>query len=641
MKLVALWVEDFMKIKNTGFNFGSRLTFSFDFDETKKDLRISAETTTDYFDLFQGSGIANISGVIGTNGSGKTTLLKILNLLDANKPLMNRIVTIFENEDSTKFEIYNYKNTDFTFGQKKNMVKITFPEDGEFSNAMKIKGNIIVKEDKYPFENIDLIFYSNLYSDQNDNYLGTDKQLNRSVNYQTIKSIPPARLKQYLASFESKEERRVLFNEESYHPLSLYHYDKLGRLINFLADVNPELALFFQDDIRFPTEITVWLNESLAQSTFKVSEESVGNFKKIRELYTFCFGHNINEVNPKVRFKHDLICGLFFFSFYNDLFKRSEKYGTIADIERFVNELVLDKSIYQNIKKFMLLQRSPSEKSEIDSVRIILEQLDASLEKIEVNFPDSQFGRGSFELTITRDLWGFLSKILLITDYKDESILNINLNPFSAGEGAVLGQFSEYYEAFKFLSKENVLVSIDEGELYMHPAWQRKYVNALYLFFSYFAKSKNLNFQIIVTSHSPFLVSDIPKYNLVFMAKDENGLTEVRTSSDQKPTLGGNIFELFQDGFYMKEFIGEFAFNKINEAINFLNDKESTFKDLSEVESFTKLIGEDIIRSEIQRVIDLKKIKDFDKYFELVTDDKVKVTDLKENKKDNKKGKND
>lgn len=640
MKLVALWVEDFMKIKNTGFNFGSKLIFDFDFDEEKRELRISAEPTPDYYDLFASSGISNVSGVIGTNGSGKTTLLKILNLLYANKPLMSRIVTIYENEDSSKFEIYNYKNTDLVFGDNKK-VEISLPESGEFSNAMKKNGSIIIKVDKYPFENIDLIFYSNLYSDQNDNYLGTDNQLNRSVNYQTIKSIPPSRLKEYIKSFESKEERRVLFNEESYNPLSLYHYDKLSRLINFLADVDPELAMFFHEDIKFPTEITVWLNESLAENTFKIAENSVGDFKKIREIYKFCFSYNDNEPNPKKRFKNDVICGLFFFSFYANLFKRSEKYGSQADIEKFVKELILDQNIYHNLKQFMLLQSSHKKNNDIDSVRSILEELDLSLEKIKVNFPDSQLGRGSFELSINKDLWGFLSKMLLITDHKDEAILNVNLNPFSAGEGAVLGQFSEYYEAFKFLSKGNVLVSIDEGELYMHPAWQRKYVNALYLFFSYFAKSKNLNFQIIVTSHSPFLVSDIPKYNLVFMAKDENGLTEVRTSTYQKPTLGGNIFELFQDGFYMTEFIGEFAFNKINEAINFLNDKESTFHNLAEVESFVKLIGEDIIRSEIQRVIDLKKIKDFDKYFELVTDDKVKVTDLKENKKDTKKGNND
>jgi predicted ATP-dependent endonuclease of OLD family len=640
MKLVALWVEDFMKIKNTGFNFGSKLIFDFDFDEEKRELRISAEPTPDYYDLFAGSGISNVSGVIGTNGSGKTTLLKILNLLYANKPLMSRIVTIYENEDSSKFEIYNYKNTDLTFGDKKK-VEISLPEHGEFSNAMKKKGTIIIKVDKYPFENVDLIFYSNLYSDQNDNYLGTDNQLNRSVNYQTIKSIPTTRLKEYIKAFESKEERRVLFNEESYNPLSLYHYDKLSRLIRFLADVNHDQVLFFQEDIKFPTEITVWLNESLAENTFKVADSSVGNFKKIREIFKFYFSTYDNEPDAKQRFKNQIIFGFFFFSFYNDFFKRSEKYGGLDDIEKFINELGFDKNIYQNIKQFMLLQVSPRKKSEIDAIRSILEQLDSLLEKIEVNFPDSQLGRGSFELSINKDLWGFLSKILLITDHKDEPLLNVNLNPFSAGEGAVLGQFSEYYEALKFITKETVIVSIDEGELYMHPAWQRKYVNALFQFFSYFAKSKNKSFQIIVTSHSPFLVSDIPKYNLVFMEKDENGLTEIRPSGDHKPTLGGNIFELFQDGFYMKEFIGEFAFNKINEAINFLNDKKSTFHNLAEVESFVKLIGEDIIRSEIQRVIDLKKIKDFDKYFELVTDDKVIVTDLKENKKDNKKGKND
>ncbi len=629
MKIVALWVEDFMKIKNKGFNFGSKFIFKFDFDEEKRNLIISTEPTPDYFELFTGSGISNISGIIGTNGSGKTTLLKILNLLYANKPLMHRVVIVFENEKSGKYEIYNYKNTDLVFGDNKE-VGISFPESGEFSNTMKEKGDIVIKSDKYPFENTDLIFYSNLYSDQNDNYLGTDNQLNRSVNYQTIKSIPPARLKEYLESFESKEARRVLFSEESYNPLSLYHYDKLSRLIRFLADVNHEQSLF-QADIKLPTEITVWLNESMAENTFKISDNSVGDFKRVRDIFKFYFSIYDQELDAKQRFKNQLIFGFFFFSFYNDFFKRSEPHGSLKSIEKFINGLVLDKHIFARIKEFMLQQGSFVKTNDIDSVRTVLEQLDTLLEKIKVNFPSSQLGRGSFELSINQELWGFLSNILVITDYKDESLLNVNLSPLSAGEGAVLGQFSEYYEALKFVSKENVIVSIDEGELYMHPDWQRKYVNALFLFFSSFAKSRNLNFQILVTSHSPFLVSDIPKYNLVFMEKDENGFIKIQPSGDHKPTLGGNIFELFQDGFYMKEFIGEFAFNKINEAINFLNDKESTFKNLVEVESFVKLIGEDIIRGELQRVIDLKKIENFDKYFELVADDKVNVTNVKEN----------
>lgn len=640
MKLVAMWVEDFMKIKNSGFNFGSKLIFNFNFDEKKRNLIISAEPTADYFDLFSGSGIVNVTGIIGTNGSGKTTLLKILNTLYAQKPLENSIIAIFENEETSIYEIYDYKTINNFFGNK-NGIQISLQEKGLFSGEMQKSGQIEIKTNKAPFENIDLIFYSNLYSDQNDNYLLTDNHLNRSVDYQTIKSLTPHKLREYLRVFNLKKERRTFFIEESYNPLSIYHYDKLRRLVTFLADVDPELAMFFHDDIPFPDAITIWPNESIPENTFKVFGKYEVDFRKIEPLYEFCVTNNYVAENPKQQLKNAIIYSLFFFAFYNDFFKKSERNGTLEDIKKFLDELPLDNFVYENINKFMQSQESSRKNSEINTVKNNLSRLDSLLENIVVTESTGAFGKGGYDLAINKSLWRFLSSLLSITDHNDEAVIMYTLNPFSAGEGAILGQFSEFFQAIKHINKKNVLVTIDEGELYMHPEWQRKYINALFNFFSYFATEKNINFQIIVTSHSPFLVSDIPKYNLIYLDKNKNGTTRVLASADQKPTMGGNIFELFQNGFYMKEFIGEFAFNMINEAINFLNDKESIFHNLIDVESFTKLIGEDIIRGELQRVIDMKKIKDFDKYFEIVTDDHIKVTDLKENKKDDKKKKND
>ena len=502
---------------------------------------------------------------------------------------------------------------------------------------MQKSGHIIIKTNKPPFVNTDLIFYSNLYSDQNDNYLQTDNPLNRSVDYQTIKSLTPNKLREYLRVYNLKKERRTFFIEESYNPLSIYHYDKLKRLVTFLADADPELALFFQEDIPFPDSITIWPNESIPENTFKVSAESLVDFEKIHPLYEYCVANNYREEEPKQQLKNVIIFTFFFFSFYNDFFKKSEKNGTLEDIQKFINEQPLDSTVYENIKKFILSQESGRKNSEINKVKNILSKLDSLLKNIVVTASTSTFGKGSYDLAINKSLWRFLSNVLSITDHNEEAAIMLNLNPFSAGEGAILAQFSEFFQAIKHINKKDILVTIDEGELYMHPEWQRKYVNVIFNFFDFFAKKKDINFQIIITSHSPFLVSDIPRFNLIYMTKDEKGASQVLVSANQKPTLGGNIFQLFQNGFYMNEFIGEFAFNKINEAINYLNEKESTFQNLLEVESFTKLIGEEIIRSELQRVIDMKKIKDFDAYFEIVKDDQISVTDSKESEKNNSK----
>lgn len=624
MKLVGLWIEDFMKIKDSGFNFGSRLVFNFDFNTENRKLIITADRTTDYFDLFKNSAIQNITGIIGTNGSGKTSLLKILNLVYSQKPLDNRFIAIFEDVQSSKYFIYNYKAMDHYFDQKQD-INVILQQKGEFSKEMQERGKIVINEGKAPFNDVDLIFYSNLYSNQNDNYLKRDNSLNRSVDYQTIKSLTVYRLREYLRDFDRKKNNRNLFIEESYNPLSLYHNDKLKRLITFLANADSKLALFFQDDIPFPDTLTIWPNESIFENIHATVSTILEDFEDIFPFYDFCVKNNSIENNPKQRLKNAIIYNLFFFSFNNEFFTKDD----LGEVQAFIKQQPLDNSIYENINTFLMTQVGTRTNREINKVKEVLLKLDSLLKNVPVNLATGLFSSGSFELGINKSLWRLLSNLNAFTDNNSEPMFTVNLNPFSAGAGAILGQFSEFFEALKHIKNKNVLVTIDEGELYMHPEWQRKYVYSLFNFFDYFGKKLKVNFQIIVTSHSPFLVSDIPKYNLVYMKKREAGMTEVIPSLNQKATLGGNIFQLFQSGFYMKEFIGEFATNIINEAIYFLNGKESSFNTLQEVEAFTKLIGEDLIRIELQRFIEIKKISDFDKHYEIVKEDDINISDKK------------
>lgn len=634
MKLIALWVEDFMRVQNTGFNFGSELTFDFEFDADNGALSIASRNTPEYFDLFSAYGILNITGVVGTNGAGKTTLLKILNTLYSRKPLMKHVVTIWKEENGS-FIINDYINEDSFFNR--NPLKILLDEFGPLSHDALDKKQVKIITKRSPFRELDLIFYSNLYSSQNDNYLGTDNPLNRSVDYQTIKSLNADRLQKYVESYNQKEERKVLFNDESYNPLAMYHYDKIGRLINFLAAADDDLELHFKNDIKFPSTVSVWLNESIPERVFQVAEKSIHNFSKVKEIYEWCFTSNANEKEPKQKFKNALSYTLFFFSFYNDSFKKSKEGGSLTDIENFFNRLEKNESVFETIKDFMLAQKSQRADEQIDMIRNVLFSLDTLLENIDVQYENYAAGK-LYELSINKQLWDFLSKILEITDFYGEAPLTLSLTPFSAGENAILGQFSEFYEALKHVNTSNSLVIIDEGELYLHPEWQRKYINALFLFFEYYARKRDISFQIIVTSHSPFIVSDLPKFNLVFMDKDANGFTVVEQAQEQKPTLGGNVFELFQDGFYMTEFIGEFAFNKINDAISFLNGADSSFKTLNEVERFVLLIGESIIRRELQRVIELRKIENLGQYYEAAKEDDITIITnrAKEDKDSNK-----
>ncbi|CAD0009761.1 AAA family ATPase [Flavobacterium salmonis] len=615
MKLVAIWVEDYMKIKNQGFNFGGRNTYEFNFDQEKRILNVSIQNTDDYYDLFSNSEIINISGIIGINGSGKSSLLKLINVIAAEKPLVNNVVVIIENEEDNSYEIIDYVSTFFHFG-KKQAINISLPKKGIFSEE---NGKIIKKKNINPFKEIDLIFYSNLSSNQNVNYLGLDNPLDRSVDYQLRQSLSPSKVSEYLKDYNKKKEGKetYLLLEESFNLQSIYQNERLERMVSFLSD-SIENQFSIIGDIKFPEKITIWFNENIFPETIKLIDKSEYDFNRLVEISKHCFKLYNEEGNFKEKLKKGIIFHYLFFSFYNDFFKRTGELRYLENLSTFVKSLPLDDNIFNSIYEYLITHKSQTQNHEIDKINDLLNNLDVLLENIEISESKEFFGNGNFELSINKYLWNFLKEILLITDFKSEAVINYSITPFSSGEDAILYQLSEFHEAFKHSKKENIIISIDEGELYLHPEWQRKYINTLYQFFQHYGKKYDKRIQIIITSHSPFIVSDIPKYNLIFLTKDEFGNCKVSKSENHLPTLGGNIFELFNDGFYVKEFISEFAFDKINQAIKFLNNQESDFKNILEVENFNKLIGELLIRDEIQKMIDFQKMKNFDEYYELI-----------------------
>jgi predicted ATP-binding protein involved in virulence len=56
------------------------------------------------------------------------------------------------------------------------------------------------------------------------------------------------------------------------------------------------------------------------------------------------------------------------------------------------------------------------------------------------------------------------------------------MNAQSSGEEALIALFAELYEALQYSEKDNVIIAIDEGDSFLHPEWQRLYVNNIVTF---------------------------------------------------------------------------------------------------------------------------------------------------------------
>lgn len=111
-------------------------------------------------------------------------------------------------------------------------------------------------------------------------------------------------------------------------------------------------------------------------------------------------------------------------------------------------------------------------------------------------------------------------------------------------------------------------IIFDEIELYFHPEYQRKFVFELLdkidKIRSYCKKIKGIN--ILFCTHSPFILSDIPKQNVLFLGEGK---------IENKNTFAGNISMMLSSSFFMKEsLIGEFAKNKIEQLLEKLNQQK-------------------------------------------------------------------
>lgn len=148
-----------------------------------------------------------------------------------------------------------------------------------------------------------------------------------------------------------------------------------------------------------------------------------------------------------------------------------------------------------------------------------------------------------------------------------------------------------------------IILLFDEPDLQLHPEWQQKFINTLLSAFSkYFPK---ILFQIIITSHSPIIISDIPKSNILFIEKGPDGYSHIINHlAAPKETFAANINSLYNDSFFLEGIpIGDFAKEKIQYIYNRLNNGEIYPNILDDIYR----IGEPLIKDLLLRLYDSKR----------------------------------
>lgn len=128
----------------------------------------------------------------------------------------------------------------------------------------------------------------------------------------------------------------------------------------------------------------------------------------------------------------------------------------------------------------------------------------------------------SFTVPLTKQTSEKIFQLTELIDRAELSFPKVSLlwDELSTGETMLLNFFSKLFALHLSLETtklKNLIFLFDEVDAFYHPQWQKRLVKSILNFFAYYYS--NYNTQLLMTAHSPIIISDIPKSNVLFLKK--------------------------------------------------------------------------------------------------------------------------
>lgn len=191
-----------------------------------------------------------------------------------------------------------------------------------------------------------------------------------------------------------------------------------------------------------------------------------------------------------------------------------------AKLKRSEEEQVADDSLYTDIEE--KLQFVDEKIPELSFVKTATDQLNGELRKLSIHNKEQQV---QFD-TSAMDIEQVISNVSISSKHQNKRLV-------IGGEGRINQIYLSLWATQNqqtSISNEVSIVCIEEPEAYLHPHQQREL--AAYL-------GQALSGQVILTSHSPFIVSEFSPNSIVRLYKDEHSKTKVASDGCSKAIEDG------------------------------------------------------------------------------------------------------
>ncbi len=640
MELVYLYIKEM-----NGFISDQHINFSDNFEvQLSKEGILNIEKKENPLKGFYGDNIKNMTLLVGKNGSGKTTILDILGGSYEDRARIGGEYFILYSIDDDHFGI-EYRGTSI-FNEVIKNVKIV--GDTSYRNSKGSMG-IVFKYENKEFLDTGKEFF---------NHIHNEWKLSHSIHFNYLKDFQ----RDSNRIFRNNEYGHLGYiGIRNYGKLLLKNkYLTLVRLLNNeglnFNNNSIELKIGFSKLNRAELELEKKINKilvDLGKFSFDIiiSMHLIGKKREkprltkenwlinilctyIEDMFTNLLrGLEVKEVESHNKYLIDMTneSDIKFINNLNIQSNTEERLGSPSNQNLEV----------ENLKKIINYSSPKSKKNDFlehwDTLIKISRYLASRLEARN-NFEEFNFYQAAFEdaieqlnkipekyFHIDRDTVIFkmneinfaaekglseeISELLQKSDYWKENepekhnqindIFDIKFNNLSEGEENLVNILS-MIESNIFTSSCGInILLLDEPDLGLHPEWARTFTYEL----NKILTALEGQFQVIMTTHSPYLVSDqLPENVYRFSRKEGLEITRFSDFDNLNSCFGANIHTLYRDGFFLNNTLGELATNTIKNVIKEFDDIEELLKDNRDDEAEILIEKKEIYRHIINRV---------------------------------------
>lgn len=603
-QLIYLFVGEVNRcIRNQGICFGNN--FEVTYELGKRHLYIS-QCSKKRKSIY-GNNISSIDVIVGRNGCGKSTMIDILGLAKQDRNAEFPIA-FDESIKCTWFALYHLGDDSFA-------IEGYWDEMIDFLSSAKMylqpQYSVGFKYDlttQSPIGDI-LPLQEYIYPTGNKTNIHAHECLSYLL-YQTQPAVSWYSSTRRSSSFDSGHDflfSRQYAGKAGYREVTQYLYDsihskKFSQKISSVPGAHISIELVRQQKSMFVTNSS---NNSINDE--QLGEKAVSSliYGETEELLHPTNTYISKMFNIKQEFTHsqkmvimyleELVC---------HLIANGIKPNTAEYVKQDPDYM------YSYRKQYlldMLMTMLPNALNSLDYY--LATNIVEGLEQIPYHFFTED---NKVEIDIKDMYSNFLDQLMMTLNY-DSANENHEINHqfyirpkftgLSSGEAHFLNLYASLHWGINVHHLEqgsHCILLLDEPDECFHPEWSRQFIENLVALLKTCEFSK-FSYQIIITTHSPLMLSDVPRENIHCLKQKQGGHISLLPSSYG---FMSNITDILMDSFFTDSIFGSFSENYVNEIISRIEKWEKNPHDISmqyinDLKEEIEIIEEVIIRESI------------------------------------------